>query len=265
MKKYLYALFIVLFLTGCVTTSKKIIEESCSPADNINYVFGNKECFRIIASNPIKNPKALVVLIHGDVSSGGASDYLAKRAYRLKPEVNDFTVVTLIRPGYFDSDGNYSTGSDNNRRDHYTAHNVDAIASAIKNLREEYKPSKIIVAGHSGGAAITGNIIGRHPGLIDGAVLAACPCDIPRWRAKRNSSWRSSLSPVTYVKDIKNTKVTVIAGGDDNNTFPGLMLDYVDALKKNGVDTSFSLLERVSHNGVVRSDAFFSAIVDIAK
>ncbi len=265
MKRYLYTVFVVLFLTGCVTTSKKIIEESCSPTDNINYVFGNKECFRIITSNPIKKPKALVVLIHGDVSSGGASDYLAKRAYRLEPKVNNFTVVALIRPGYFDSDGNYSTGSDNNRRDHYTAHNVDAIASAIKNLKEEYRPSKIIIAGHSGGAAIAGNIIGRHPNLIDGAVLVACPCDIPRWRAKRNSSWTSSLSPMTYVKDIKNTKVTVIAGGDDSNTFPSLMSDYVDALKKNGVDASFSLLEGVSHNGVARSDEFFSAIADIAK
>jgi pimeloyl-ACP methyl ester carboxylesterase len=255
----------MLIFSGCANPNQAIIKKHCTPADNINWVKGKEECVRIITQNPIKNPKALVVLIHGDVSRGGASDYLAKRAYRIEPEFNQFTVVTLIRPGYFDSKGNYSTGSDNNRRDHYTTHNVDAIASAIKKLKEKYKPSKVVVAGHSGGAAIAGNITGRHPNLIDGIVLAACPCDIPRWRATRNSSWSSSLSPISYVKNIKNTKVAVIAGGDDSNTFPNLMSDYVDELRKNGVDASFSLLEGVSHNGVARSDEFFSAITDIAK
>ncbi len=190
-----------LSLIGCAGTSvgnevnssnvnkiEKTVKEKCSSLDNKNYVFGGGECFRIKTTNVINNPKALIILIHGDVSSGGASDYLAKRAFRTNPETNGFTVITLIRPGYYDSERNYSTGSAGNRKDQYTAHNVDAIASAIKNLKKIYKPNKVIVAGHSGGAAITGVIIGRHPQIVDGAVLAACPCDVPRWRWGNNWS-----------------------------------------------------------------------------
>jgi pimeloyl-ACP methyl ester carboxylesterase len=40
----------------------------------------------------------------------------------------------------------------------------------------------VVVAGHSGGAAIAANILGRHPALIDAALLVSCPCDVEKWR-----------------------------------------------------------------------------------
>ncbi len=258
--KRILLLGLLLFLVGCGAVE---VKKECK-SDNFSRVSAKGECLRIITENKIKNPRALVVLIHGDGSRGGPSDYLSRRAYKTNPEANRFVVVSLIRPGYFDSKGNYSTGSSNNRRDNYTRYNVDVVASALKNLNDFYKPKKLIVAGHSGGAAIAGNIIGKYPLLVDGAVLAACPCNIPRWRASRNSSW-TSLSPSTFAGNVKNTKVIAIAGADDTNTFSSLMSNYINRLKKNGVDAEFKLLTGVSHNGTARSDEFFSSIVKLSK
>ncbi len=263
MREFIYIVIFILGLSGCANNTK-IIKENCSPPDNKNWVLGGEECFRIKTENAINNPKALIVLIHGDVSSGGPSDYLYKQVLRMNPKYNQFVIVTLIRPGYFDSEGNYSTGSDNNRKDHYTNHNIEAIASAIINLKKFYKPNKVVVAGHSGGAAITGSIIGKYPSLIDGAVLAACPCDIPRWRAMRKP-WFHSLSPISFVKKVKGTNVVAIAGSRDRNTFPKLMRDYIEKLKASGINASFYLLEGATHNGTARSEKFFSTIVDLAK
>jgi protein-S-isoprenylcysteine O-methyltransferase Ste14 len=36
----------------------------------------------------------------------------------------------------------------------------------------------VVVAGHSGGAAIAANILGRRPALIDAALVVSCPCDV---------------------------------------------------------------------------------------
>ena len=40
-------------------------------------------------------------------------------------------------PGDFDSSGNQSSGDNFNRRDSYTRHNIDAIATALQTLREQ--------------------------------------------------------------------------------------------------------------------------------
>ncbi len=258
-------MILLVALSGCVS-SGKAIKSKCTTANINNYVIGDGECLRIKTSNAMKNPQTLIVLIHGDGSGGGPSDYLAKQVHKINPEKNRFTVVTLIRPGYFDREGNYSTGSNYKRRDNYTAHNIDAIAAAIQKLKEVYEPNKVVVAGHSGGAAITGTIIGRHPSFIDGAVLAACPCNIGRWRAaKKRKPWRRSLSPASYVDKITGTKVVAIAGSADNNTFPELMSDYIESLQARGIAAKFHLLEGISHNGTARSKEFLSAIIELAK
>ena len=62
--------------------------------------------------------------------------------------------------------------------DNYTAHNVDAVANALQALKTKYGARRLVVVGYSGGAATAGVILGRHPELIDNAVLIACPCDL---------------------------------------------------------------------------------------
>ena len=98
-----------------------------------------------------------------------------------------------------------------------------------KTLKNNYNPEKVILVGHSGEAATTGIIIGKHPGLIDSAILISCPCNVHQW----NKSWTKSSSPHLWVKKIeKKTKVRVIVGEHDKNTYPSLSKQYFKLLKK---------------------------------
>ena len=40
----------------------------------------------------------------------------------------------------------------------------------------------MILAGHSGGSAITASLIALYPHLVDHAVIVSCPCNINAWR-----------------------------------------------------------------------------------
>lgn len=257
-------LYVFVFLLFFMSACSVIDNIKACKNDKINWVSAKGECLRVLTKNPINKPKALIVFLHGDGSRGGPSDYLAGRSHKVNPAKNNFVVVNIIRPGYFDSDDNYSTGYNNNRSDNYTKDNIDIISNAISNLKKHYQPQKIIIAGHSGGAAITGNIIGLYPDLIDGVVLAACPCNVPLWRATRSGGKWLSLSPSSFVTAVKKTKVIVIAGDKDTNTFPSLMENYIDTLKSRGVNAEYILLANVSHNGTARANEFFSSIIRLA-
>lgn len=211
-------------------------------------------------ANPGEAPK-LLVFLHGDVSSGGAADYVYGLA---RDAVSDGrVVVALLRPGYFDSSGNQSSGNNFNRQDSYTKHNIDAIAAAFKVLRQHHKANRLIVVGHSGGAAITGVILGRHPGVVDAAVLAACPCNLGEWRAGRRW-WTQSLSPNEVIEQVPvATRVLALTGDADDNTRPFLAMDYIKALAKRGLPARFELVPGATHNDVVRRPELRAAIDEI--
>jgi pimeloyl-ACP methyl ester carboxylesterase len=77
------------------------------------------------------------------------------------PEV---IAVGLLRPGYSDGEGHQSTGVRGlTTGDNYTPEVVDAIEDGIDRLKQTYRPRAVVLAGHSGGAAIAANILGRHP------------------------------------------------------------------------------------------------------
>jgi len=238
-------------------------EGRCDSPDNETRVRGDKECLVIRTFRPASPGDApkLLVFIHGDVSSGGAADYIYERA--LEAVTDGRLVVALLRPGYFDSAGNQSSGDNFNRQDSYTKHNVDAIAATLKALREHHKASHLILVGHSGGAAISGVILGRHPGVADAAVLAACPCFIAEWRAGRRR-WMQSLSPDEVIKQVPvATRVVALTGDADDNTRPILARDYVKALAKRGVPARFELVPGAGHNDVVRRPELRSAIDEV--
>jgi predicted esterase len=261
----LIILSISILFSACASQNQQIINKHCKPADNITYASGNNQCLKIITKNNIKNPKALVIFIHGDVSKGGASDYFNKRVYQIEPKFNDIVAITLIRPGYYDSNNNYSSGGGYTpRRDSYTKENITIIAQAIKNIKNYYKPNKLILVGHSGGANIVANIIGLYPSLVNGAVIGACPCDVFKWRAmKGKSNWNNSLSPINYVNTIKDTKVILVAGKNDSNVKPKIMIKYYNKLKQQNIDAKLLILDDISHNGVARSSEFYDAILDL--
>jgi pimeloyl-ACP methyl ester carboxylesterase len=222
----------------------------CPPGASISdWVFGGKLCQAVttIGAETAGASPVLVVVVHGDISDGGRATYHVAFARTLvRPGT---IVVALTRPGYTDDRGRTSEGNTYRRRDNYTRDNIAGVGGAIAALRAHYQPRRVIYVGHSGGAAIGGVLIARTPRLIDAAVLVSCPCDIARWlHERRKPPWRASLSPLDYAGRVpRATRVAVIAGGTDTNTFPAQAEGYARTLMRRGVDTRFVLVDGGRH------------------
>jgi len=257
--------------TKIVRTDAETIKTYCSPADNLNWVVGSDECLKITTLNRDESNSidTLVVYLHGD---GGRvirpSDYLKHGVGRINK--NNVAHVILMRPGYYDSTGNSSTGTSyrrSRRGTSYNAYYVEELALAIKTLKDYHKANKVILVGHSGGAAIAALILGRHPGVASGAILAACPCNLNKWvQSLGKSSGKGALSPHDYVENIgPDVSVVALTGTKDTNTIPILAVEYIEELKNNNINGKFIGVEGETHNGVARSPQFFDAINEMLK
>ncbi len=235
--------------------------------DPAHWIEGGGTCLviSVAGAKEAGSPPTLVVLVHGDGSDGGPTDYLysfARSIAGFKPRV---VAAALLRPGYFDKDGRTSQGSNYNRRDSYTARNVAVVGKAIAALKTRYKARRVVAVGHSGGAAISGVLIGQQPGLIDAAVLVSCPCDIARWRSDKNrGAWSNSLSPQGFTATVaKTTTVVAITGADDTNTRPHLAEAYVSALTARGVRASARIVQGAGHGFGALTPAVSAAIREL--
>ncbi len=192
--------------------------------------------------------KVTVVLLHGDVSRGGPADYLYPVAEGIAQRHPGASVFALLRPGYEDAAGLVSPGSNNGRRDHYTEENNDLVAAALQAVKVPGVP--LIALGHSGGAAQLGVVIARYPGLVDTAILVACPCDILRWREMQGRRpWDLSQSPQAFADDVPaTTHVRALTGTTDDNTSPALAEDYVASLSERGIDAVFQPVPGAGHD-----------------
>jgi pimeloyl-ACP methyl ester carboxylesterase len=222
----------------------------CPPRSTIvEYVFGGGLCMAAttFGTDTAGAHPTLIVVVHGDISDGGAATYHAEFARTLaRPGV---VAVALIRPGYAGGDRRSSQGSNYGRIDSYSAATVAAIGGAIESLRSYYRPRRVIYVGHSGGAAIGGVLIGKRPRLIDAAVLVSCPCDIARWLVERRKpQWTRSLSPAHHLHRVApTTQVVAITGTADDNTTPQLARDYAARLAARGVPARFVAVEDAGH------------------
>jgi len=234
-------------------------------ADNLTRVQGGNECLVIKTFGKPSPHTKLIIFLHGDGSSGGPSDYMYPRAERFAAD--GVVAIAMIRPGYFDSDGNHSSGKSWRKAgDGYRPVVVDAVAAAVKNLKAFHNAQTVILVGHSGGAAISAVILGRFPGLADAAVLASCPCHVENWRIMRrgHNTWTESLSPHAFADAIPAaTKVIALTGSRDSNTFPEIAQTYVEQLRQRGLDARFIEVPGASHNGAARSDQFYAAIAEL--
>jgi dienelactone hydrolase len=241
---------------------------SCPPRSTVaEYVFSGGLCLAAttFGSESAGAAPILIVVVHGDISDGGAATYHTDFARTLaRPGV---VAVALIRPGYAGADGRRSQGSNHGRTDSYTAATVAAIGGAIDALRRHHRPRRVIYVGHSGGAAIGGILIGKLPKLIDAAVLVSCPCDIARWLAeRRRPQWTRSLSPAHHLHRVATaTQVVAITGASDDNTKPHLARDYVARLAARGVRARFEAVDGAGHGFSAVRAATLAAVNEIVE
>ena len=252
--------WIVISATLClaILNSSAAWAQGCPQADSVNRVDGQLECLAIqttvqttkLAQNSKSNlkPRNLLVYLHGDSSRGGRFDRHFKY---FTPFVDQNTVfVGMIRPGYADSKKNASTGNKMGGGDNYTAHNVDAVANGLRALKAKYQARRLVVVGYSGGAATAGVILGRHPDVIDAAVLIACPCDLTiRRQAWAKNIVRRSISPHEVASSVfKTARVTAITGAADVNTKPEQVTGYIATLKAQGVKARYIEVLKATHD-----------------
>ena len=66
--------------------------------------------------------------------------------------------------------------------DNYTKEVLESIHGLTTELKKKYNPSKVILVGHSGGAAISANLLAQYSDTYSDALLISCPCDLHQWR-----------------------------------------------------------------------------------
>ena len=209
---------------------------------------------RVHASRDVGEGSTLVVALGGD--GGGPAPYVFSR--RAAAAIDNVVVAAVVRPGYTDEVGDRSDGERGLRvGDNYTAEVVDVIAEVISDLKASFGASRVVVVGHSGGAAITAALLGRHPAAIDGALLVACPCDVAAWRRHMHSVrgrdvWLGpvdAVSPITVAEYVsRSVRVRMIVGSDDQTTPEELTVEYAEALQARTVDVAVTIVPGLGHN-----------------
>ncbi|HTE45317.1 MAG TPA: alpha/beta fold hydrolase [Gemmatimonadaceae bacterium] len=199
----------------------------------------------------------LLVVLHGD-SPFRNPDYQNVFAARAAAANADVVAVAVLRPGYTDPQGHKSDGERGiTNGDNYNATNTDAIADAIVELKRKWHARKVVVAGHSGGAAITANILGTHPAVIDAALLVSCPCDVEKWRQHMYALNRANvfqgriatLSPIEVIGGISaRATIAMIVGAKDDVAPPDISTAYQTAAAKLGKHVTLVQLPGKPHD-----------------
>lgn len=237
----------------------------CS-ADDSKWIMGGKYCLKI---NTYKNPSVgdkptLVVVLHGD-SPFNNPGYQYRTARVIAEKSANTIAVGLLRPGYTDSDSNKSTGTRGEAiADNYTADVIESIADAVEKLKKIHRAGKVVLVGHSGGAAIVGGIIGTKKNAADAAILVSCPCNVAAFRAHMkklqdgNPIWDkpvTSISPHGVVGKIgKKTKVVLIVGSVDEVTPSSLSRDYLTSLKKRRLQAELFEIKDKGHDILLETE-----------
>jgi pimeloyl-ACP methyl ester carboxylesterase len=123
-------------------------------------------------------------------------------------------------------------------------------------LKKQYGVKTVVLAGHSGGAATTANVTAMYPGLVQQAVLVACPCDLASfrehmWQTQHSPLWLlpvKSLSPMETLEKMKaGATITAISGASDPIAPPQDVVRYVAKATGEGVAASILLLPGKGH------------------
>lgn len=199
----------------------------------------------------------LVVVIHGDAPFN-EPDYQYRFAAKVAAAHMDVVAVGLLRPGYADPQGNRSDGERGQATgDNWNVTNTEAIADAIGGLQRCWNARKVVVAAHSGGAVLTANVLGRHPALIDKALLVSSVYDVKKWRQHMFEQTGApvfqgkieTISPIEQITGMSNqVEVTLMVGSQDEVTPPGFSEHYEAIAVKHGKKVRLVRLGDKGHN-----------------
>ncbi len=236
----------------------------------IDEVLVDKTCTKIRtfkSDNLSKNP-ILIIALHGDSPFNNPS-YQYKFAKIVAEDSNNLISIGMLRPGYTDEMKRTSDGVKGDAiGDNYDKIRVEQIAKAIQKLKTHYKPKKVILAGHSGGSAITANLISLYPKLVDHAIIVSCPCDVNSWREDMYKLTKKpifngaleTLSPIKLVKNIsKTTKISMFSGKNDVVTKTSLSNEYKLALERLDIDVKLYVIDG-EHNIFLNNNVISSTI-----
>ncbi|MCP4287115.1 MAG: alpha/beta fold hydrolase [Gammaproteobacteria bacterium] len=240
---------------------------------------------RVFATDRVSDRPILILVLHGDIPNPKLDyHYLFAKAITIGfPEDSERSAVLrsvlgqnwkaervvaagILRPGYADFSGDRSSGDMGMAYgDNYTPEVVDAVASATRYLKEKYNAHTVILVGHSGGGAITANLLGRHPDLVDGALLVGCGCDPEAWRSRMRAQdsrpfWdepNPSIMPLSMTEKVRQgTLVRLIVGADDDVAIPDYSRRYTDALQRRGIDARLKIVPGLGHNILITPETF---------
>jgi pimeloyl-ACP methyl ester carboxylesterase len=225
-------------------------------------VNGHRLKTRVYQSATLGDHPTLVVVLHGDllgVRAKPESTYHYVFASRAAAQNSGVVVAAVLRPGYRDDTGQRSDGDMGLATgDNYTAAVVDEIALAIDQLKARFHTGRTIIVGHSGGAAISADLLGRAPGKADAALLVSCPCDLPAWRTHMqalqggNRIWSApidALSPMDLVDRVPaTTRVRLIVGDKDPVAPKGFSQRYADRLRQHDARVTVTVVPGLEHD-----------------
>jgi len=228
---------------------------------------------RAFVSEEKSESPILVVVVHGDVPFN-EPDYQYEFAANVAATHRDVVAVGLLRPGYTDPQGNRSDGERGQASgDSLNVTNTEAIADAIGELKRRWNARKVVVAAHSGGATLAANVLGRHPALIDKALLVSSVYDVKKWRQHMFEQTSApvfqgkieTLSPIEQVTGMSDqVEVTLMVGSQDEIAPPGFSEHYEAVARKHGKKVRLVRLEGKGHE-IFLSPAVFAELGPMLK
>lgn len=243
----LAALAVACLAAACATSGRA--GAKCSP-DNVTGIAAGDECLVVRVFGAAPGNRTLVVFVHGGRHRyDRPMDYMAGAARRVSGR--GVTAAVLIRPGYRSSRGRTSSNPASRNQTNWYRYDIFAVSDAIARLKAHHGAERVVLVGHSIGAAIAGAVLGWMPGLADSAVLLGCPCDMSVWR------YDGGMSPSPHrVADFVplDTKIVLLTGSADSVTPPKLARNYVAVLAKRGVAATFVEIDGAGHGIVNRPE-----------
>src|SRR5665213_902315 len=230
----------------------------------------------VFSSVQVSAHPVLLVILHGDlpdptpsyqyafaqlvtqgVNAPALSKTIRARLADWRP-IPDVVAVGILRPGYTDNAGDRADGDMGNAAlDNFTPEVVDASAAAVDQLKKRFGARRVVLVGHSGGAAIAADLLGRHPESADATLLVACVCDPDASRARISQTraspiWKvptRSLQPLALAPNVRaDAVVRLIVGEKDDTALPEYSQRYAETLNKHAVDAQVTIAPSLGHN-----------------